>query len=339
MGEKMNIYDISEKAGVSIATVSRVLNGNEKVSEKTRKKVLKVMEETGYKPNAFARGLGLDSMRTVGIMCADSSDSYLANAVYFLEQELRSHQYDVLLCCTGYEQEAREKYAELLISKRVDAVIMVGSNFVSAESKENKYIKKLAEQIPVLLLNGYIKGNNIYSVACNDKEIQYQVTKAFLAADEKAVLYLARRMSYGAKQKIAGFKKACEEARVVVKEEQIIQYNGDVVAVKEMLLKRLKNNQEYRVILCADDELAIGALKYAKEAGRKIPEDLQIVGFNNSVMSLCCEPELTSVDNKLNATCTNAVELLMKVLGGEETESKIIIPAEIINRNTTKIKL
>ncbi len=82
----MNIYDVSKHAGVSIATVSRVLNGNPNVSEKTRNKVLNVMAELGYTPNVFARGLGLNTMQTIGIMCSDSSDPYLANAIYYLEQ-------------------------------------------------------------------------------------------------------------------------------------------------------------------------------------------------------------------------------------------------------------
>ena len=85
----MNIYDVSERANVSIATVSRVINGNPNVSEKTRNRVLAVMEELGYTPNVFARSLGLGTMRTIGIMCADSSDPWLAGAIYYLEQELR----------------------------------------------------------------------------------------------------------------------------------------------------------------------------------------------------------------------------------------------------------
>ena len=87
----MNIYDVSKKAGVSIATVSRVMNGNDNVSEKTKQRVLSVMEELGYTPNVFARGLGLNSMNTIGVMCTDSSDIYLANAVYYIERELRSY--------------------------------------------------------------------------------------------------------------------------------------------------------------------------------------------------------------------------------------------------------
>ena len=89
----MNIYDVSERAGVSIATVSRVLNGNSNVSEKTRQKVLTVIKEIGYTPNIFARGLGLNTMQTIGIMCSDSSDIFLSNAVYFLEQNLRKNGY------------------------------------------------------------------------------------------------------------------------------------------------------------------------------------------------------------------------------------------------------
>ena len=84
----INIYDVSKKAGVSIATVSRVLNGNTRVSEKTRDKVINAMKELDYTPNVFARGLGLNTMKTIGIMCIDSSDIYLANAVYYLEPTL-----------------------------------------------------------------------------------------------------------------------------------------------------------------------------------------------------------------------------------------------------------
>ncbi len=128
----MNIYDISQLAGVSIATVSRVINGSDRVSARTRQKVLRVIEENGYTPNAFARGLGLNTMHTVGLLCADSSDPYLAQAVYNLEQELRLNGYDCLLCCTGYARETKEKYLDLLLSKRVDGLIFVGSQFTES---------------------------------------------------------------------------------------------------------------------------------------------------------------------------------------------------------------
>ena len=133
----MTIYDVSKKAGVSIATVSRVLNGSSNVSAATRKKVLAVIEACDYTPNAFARGLGLNSMNTIGILCADSSDLYLANAVYHIEKELRANNYNCILCCTGYKFEDKQKYLNLLVNKKVDSVVLVGSNFVSNNDKDN----------------------------------------------------------------------------------------------------------------------------------------------------------------------------------------------------------
>ena len=98
----MNIYDIAELSGVSIATVSRVVNDSPKVSEKTKMKVRAVMEANNYTPNVFARGLGLNSMKTVGIVCPDVSDDYMAGSVAYLEKRLRSYGYDCILYCSGY---------------------------------------------------------------------------------------------------------------------------------------------------------------------------------------------------------------------------------------------
>ena len=164
----MNIYDISEKSGVSIATVSRVLNGSAHVSEKTRQKVLAVMEEEGYQPNAFARGLGLNTMKVIGILYSDSSDTFLSSAIYHLERNFRSHGYDSLLCCTGYILEDRQKYTQWILSKRVDALVLVGSHFVEENEDDNAYIRAAASQVPVAILGARLAGENIYCSLCDD---------------------------------------------------------------------------------------------------------------------------------------------------------------------------
>lgn len=144
----MNIYDISRKTGVSTATVSRVINGSSNISEKTRAKVLEAIDKYGYTPNVFARGLGLNTMKTVGIMCADSSDPYLAQAVYYVEENLRRHNYDVILSCTGYDHDIKERQMKMLLSKRVDAVILAGSNYAEASDELNSYIVEAAKKFP-----------------------------------------------------------------------------------------------------------------------------------------------------------------------------------------------
>ena len=188
----MNIYDVSKKAGVSIATVSRVLNGNANVSDKTKNKVLVAMKELDYTPNIFARGLGLNTMKTIGIMCSDSSDTYLANAVYYLEQELRRHNYDSILCCTGQDSETKKKYLDLLISKRVDGIILAGSQFVlNQPGSDNRYILNAAKEVPIVLASGFYPANNLFRHS-NDTAAVYDATSRLIAAGRRQIVYLYR---------------------------------------------------------------------------------------------------------------------------------------------------
>lgn len=333
----MNIYDVSERAGVSIATVSRVLNGNSRVSEKTRAKVLAVMEEMGYTPNAFARGLGLNTMKTIGILCVDSSDQFMASAVYFIEQELRNYGYDVILCCTGYEWETKKKYMELLLSKRVDAVILIASSFVEQTKEKNRYILEAAERVPVIVLNGYLEGNNIYCALCDDTEAVCRVTKAYLGAGKENILYIGRRLSYSGICKRDGFIRAYEEMGVKLRKNQILMLDVTIEELRDLLIERAKQGIREEVILACDEEIAIGAVKYAGALGISIPEELEIVGYNNSKLSICSEPELTSVDNKLEFSCMNAVHMLMKVLDGVQVPARTVVSADIVVRRTTMV--
>jgi LacI family transcriptional regulator/LacI family asc operon transcriptional repressor len=335
----MNIYDISNKAGVSIATVSRVINGNSNVSEKTKKKVLDVIEECGYTPNAFARGLGLNSMKTVGIMCADSSDPYIASAIFLIEQELRRNNYDALLCCTGYELEDKQKYINLLLSKHIDAIILIGSNFVEADDKMNAYIKEAAKSVPISIINGALSGENIYCTICDDHRAVYEATLALQESGCKEILYLYNAKSYSGNKKLSGYLAAMALETKNIKRDDYIQYiKGDILDVKDHLNNLYHHKLTFDAIITADDLLAIGALKFAKANNLSVPEQLSIIGYNNSIISQCSDPELTSIDNKLDTVCSNCIATLMSVLRGQDAPLKTVFSAELIERNTTRFR-
>jgi len=167
----MNIYDIAQKAGVSIATVSRVINGNPSVSKKTREKVTKVMDELGYTPNVFARGLMVNSMKTIGVMTVDVRDLYYARAIQTIESVMRLRGYDVILCSTSTDIEEKRKYLKLLLQKSVDGIILVGSIF--KEKDDNSHIIEASEKVPVVIINGDIHAKNIYTILNDDCEGVY----------------------------------------------------------------------------------------------------------------------------------------------------------------------
>lgn len=333
----MTIYDISEKAGVSIATVSRVLNGSSNVSENTKQKVLDVIEKYEYKPNAFARGLGLNTMKTIGIMCADSSDLFLAKTIYYIEQKLRANGYDSILCCTGYNLENKINCMNLLITKKVDGIILAGSNFVHANEADNKYISDAASQVPVMIINATFDAPNVYSVLSDDFSSMYDAATQMIDAGLTDILYFYNSNSYSGRKKLAGYRAAMAE-RGLLKDHLIQFYQGfheDIPAMTKHLLKLHEKGISFHGLIGSDDNLALAGIKYAKELNLKIPEDLSIIGYNNSMLAHCCEPELSSIDNKLETMCQHLITTLMGVLGDNEMPKKTVFSGELIKRGTT----
>ncbi len=334
----LTIYDISKKAGVSIATVSRVLNDSDNVRPATRKKVMDVIEKYDYTPNAFARGMGLNSIRTIGILCADSSDLFLAKAVYYLEQELQANGYDSILCCTGYNLDAKKNYVNLILSKKVDGLILVGSNFIGTTEEENQYIKDGSTQVPIMLLNASFDYPNVYSTTCDDFSTMYEATSAMLNAGISDILYLYNSHSYSGKKKLGGFKAAMEGAHITNYEHLIHCYDGnnqDLSEMESFVEKIAKSGKKFHGVITSDDSLAIGAIKYAQNHGLNVPEDLSVIGYNDSMLTGCCTPELTSIDNKLETQTHQLVQTLLGVLSGNEMPKKSVFSGRLIERGTT----
>lgn len=334
----MTIYDISEKAGVSTATVSRVLNGSARVSPATRRKVLDVIDACGYAPNAFARGLGLHSLQTIGILCPDSSDHFLAKAVYYLEQELQEHGYESLLCCTGYNREVRRRYVDLILSKKVDSIILVGSDFIGTTKDENRYIREVSAQVPIMLLNAAYDYPNVYSILCDDYASMYEAAVAMMDAGITDILYLYNSLSYSGRRKLDGFTAAMQARGIVDYERRIHRYTGDpqqMNAVADFMAAAAKKSPPFHGVIASEDPLAIGAMKYAAQRGIHVPQELSVIGYNNSMLTTCCTPELTSVDNRLKTQTHRLVETLLGVLSGEEMPKQSVFSGTLIRRGST----
>lgn len=334
----MTIYDISKKAGVSIATVSRVLNGSDKVRPATKKKVMDIIEKYEYAPNAFARGLGLHSLRTIGILCADSSDPFLAKAVYYLEQELQANGYESLLCCTGYNLDIKRNYVNLILSKKVDSIILVGSNFIGTTEEENQYIKDVSSQVPIMLLNASFDYPNVYSTLCDDYSSMQEAANAMLDAGIIDILYLYNSNSYSGRKKLGGFEAAMQARGICGYEKLIHFYDGEPDRLNDMadFVERIaKKAPPFHGVIAADDSLAIGSIKYARRHGLNVPQDLSVIGYNNSMLTACSTPELTSVDNRLENQTHQLVQTLLGVLAGEEMPKKSVFSGKLIKRGTT----
>ena len=333
----MNIYDIAKLADVSIATVSRVVNNSPKVSQKTKEKVLAVMKENEYTPNAFARGLGLGTMKTVGIICPNIDDIYMAKAVSYLESNLHDHGYDCILGCSGFKQEEKENHVKLLLSKKIDTLILVGSTYAGKgkDESDTDYIREAAEQASVFMINAKVAGDNIYCTYADDFQATYEVTKAYLRRGKEKILFMYDSDSFSARQKMAGYEAALQDAGYPVLGNLKFKTKNDIEYTKNMLLEYNKV-LDFDSVLATEDGIAVGAIKYAKIKELSIPEELSVTGYNNSILALASDPELTSVDSKLGMMCKKTVERMISLLENEkQIEKNVCVPCEIVRRCTT----
>lgn len=329
----MTIYDIARSCNVSIATVSRVLNGSHKVSKQTRDKVLAMMAKQNYTPNAFARGLGLDSMKMIGILCTDVADPFFAKAVSLVEFDLKKRGFDVLLACTGNALEDKKKYLHVLLEKRVDAILLIGSPF--RENEDNTHIENAAQQVPILIINGLVEHPNIYCVLCDEQEAMLKNVELLHRQGFHEILYLYDALTFGGQQKLSGYRQGLKSCGLSEDKKLFHKIPKTMEAAIQITQNLLQQNIKFSAAIAAEDLLAIGIQKATRSAGLSIP----IIGFNNSILAKCTTPELTSVDNRLDVLCPTAVEQLLEILSGNEVPQKTIIPAQIIERESFKFSI
>ncbi len=326
----MTIYDIAKSCGVSIATVSRVINGSDKVSEKTRQKVLQAIQEQNYSPNPFARGLGLNSMKMIGILCTDIADAFYAKAVSLVEHDLRERGLDVILGCTGVELSGKKKYLELMLQKHVDAIILIGSPY--REEGSNDHLAKVAQEVPIITINSLIELPNIYCVICDEAAGITQSVRELAASGCQHILYLFDRLSYSGQRKLQGYRKGLADAGLKDDDKLVCQVGRDILPAYKATEKLLQQGVAFDAIIASEDVVAVGAQKALSAHGKRLP----VIGCNNSVLAECATPSLTSIDNRLEILCPAAVDVLTKVLenGENAAPSKTIYPAVIVHRES-----
>ncbi len=220
----------------------------------------------------------------------------------------------------------------------MDAVILVGSHFISLDAKENEYIRNAAKQVPVLLLNGELDGPGIFYCSSDSYRAAKEATLALIDEGVTDLLYYYDAQSYCGKKKQAGFTDACEERGI--KGTFQLLYVGerdDIDDVASRLDRLCESGIRFNGIVASEDYLAVGALKFAKRNGIHVPKELQVIGYNNSLLGRCCEPELTSIYNHLEDLCDQLSDAAVCILEKGTFPEKKVSRCELIKRGSTRI--
>ena len=328
----MNIYDIAKEAGVSIATVSRVINNKGTVTEATRKKVEAVLEKSGYTPSAIARGMVSKSMKTVAVLTIDIRVPHYAQQAYTIEQAFSHRGYEVILCNTGGGVEATIRYLRAVMEKQVDGVILVGSIF-SAIGRDPR-VEALLRHVPVVLSNGRLDLPNVSSVCLDDEAGAALAVEHMVARGKKNLWYVKDRETAGAAAKQVGFLKACARYGDQVR-GRVIETEFSVEGGKQAAKNLLASCRSFDGVICGEDETAVGVIKGLTGMGLRIPRDVSVSGYNNSTYAQMCDPRLTSIDNKPEQVALMCVQLLERMMDGESGGTVQIFTPELVVGQTT----
>jgi len=328
------IKDVAKRANVSIATVSRILNNQPGYSEKTKAKVLEIINELGYQPNAVARGLINRRTHTIGILFPSLSSLFSGKLLSGVEKIAHEKESSVIACHTQSKGSKTMKYLHMLNEKRIDGLI-----FTSELLKEEyyEYIKKIG--IPAVLLATESFAFPLPYVKVNDHHASYAAVQYLIKKGHTKIGMISGIPSdpIAGKPRIQGYEQALEDYQLEVNKDYIARGDGFKFEEGKAAFKQLiTKSPDLTAIFCASDELAIGAISQAYEMGLNVPDDVSIIGYDNLQIAEMSVPPLTTVAQPLEKMGEVATNLLFKMLEeSTEVESKIM-SHQIIERGSVK---
>ena len=331
----MNIYDIAEKCGVSIATVSRVLNNNPNVSATTRARIMAVIEEANYTPSQVARNLGNGTamaptaattaapLSAVGVLCPDLTDLRNATVVAAVEKHLRAAGKSVLLIgCDSSSEAATLNH----MAGNVEAIVYVGPQ---ARPAANDPIAAAAATTPVLVVDGYVDAPNVCCVRANVRGAVVELIQQILRRQRRRILMLVGDKTCTCSEMVGGYEDAYAAASLTVDPELVIAMENTPEQVNTCLKRLLINRVSFDAVLCTDSVLALSAQKALQRTGLNLP----IVGLSDSLAARCSSPALTCADCDMDALCAAVCQRLDCLLAGTPAEDALI-PTHLNERDT-----
>lgn len=326
----ITIYDVAGAAKVSLATVSRVMNNPEKVNPETRDKVLQVIKELGYRPNAIARGLASRKTTTVGIVMADVSRASTSQLLGGIIDIAKQYDYAIKIFSMGESEDIKE-IMRAVVAEQVDGILFLNDE-LDAEQMEMAINHIKDAQIPLVLCNVLYKDEDVPSVSIDYENATYKITKDLIEMGRRDIYLTSTVRMYSVNvHKEKGYYRAMEESGL---KPLIFRTSGDVYVNKLHFQEFLKNNK-VDAMIAVRDSIAVSFLNEAIKLGFSIPKDISVIGLQNTKYAILSRPNLTCVDTPVYDIGAVSMRLLTKFMKHEEvSDVKVVLPYHVVERES-----
>lgn len=329
---KATIYDIAEKANVSISTVSRVFNGNASVSKKTRRKVEKAMEELNYIPNALARSLVNRSSNTIGVVVSDITNPFFTEVIEGIENYLNSQGFTVFLSSSRYGVEKENLYISQMMEKRVDGLIVFNTC-----SEEASIIGRIKNIIPVVTVQSALSETDC--VNTTDETGAYNAVDYLIKQGHTKIAFLVYSLENSTVgNRLKGYYNAHRDNGVEINEKYVRYSDFTPYCGYHMTNEILDQMPEVTAIFTYNDHLAVSAYYAIQMKGLRIPDDISIVGYDNIELASLVKPALTTVEQPTYEIGKSAAELVVSRIrdSRKSAHHTVLLPTKLIVRNSVK---
>jgi len=287
----VTMTDVAERAGVSIATVSHVINDTRTVTDETRARVLAVIEELGYRPNRLARSLVRGETHTLGLILPDNANPFFAEIARGVEDTSFENGYNVILCNSYNDLEKELRYTDVLIEKQVDGIL-----FVSAGMSTEHVCALQAQRMPVVIVDRDIPDVLVDKVLTDNVHGGWLATGHLVELGHRRIACITGPSDVTpSAERITGYRQALEESGIDVDDALVVKGDFQCESGYQRTHGLLSLDDPPTAVFACNDLMAIGAISAAVDAGRRVPMDLSVVGYDNIYLSAFANPPLTTV--------------------------------------------
>lgn len=334
--QSVTIYTVAREARVSMATVSRVVNGNPNVKPATRQKVLDVIKELNYRPNAVARGLASKRSTTVGVVIPDITNDYFAKLALGIDDIASMYKYNMILTNSDADDHKSLQVVRSMMAKQVDGIIFMGHDI-----SEELIQEFTASPIPVVVAGSVINDAALPSVRINYHDATQEATQFLLNhGNQKIALVVGSKTStINATRRIPGYQAALTAAGLSYDENLVFEAHNSYNQGYQLATKIVK--QGITAAFVSDDGIAAGLLNGLTDAGIKVPADFELIAANDTKLTEITRPKMTSITQPLYDIGAVSMRLLTKLMGNDDQESEpqdqsVVLQHGLEERQTTR---
>ncbi len=330
-----NIKDVAKKAGVSITTVSRAFNGYPDISEETRKKIIEVAHELSYRPNAVARSLVKKESRTFGYIVSGLDKkvkhTIIQDTLCGIYDYAGKIDYEILMFTVDSKKQLKKSYMQFAKEHSLSGIIIQG-----LRTDDEYYQEVMRSKLPCVLIDIKSENNRAGSVSIDNISASSDAVDLLIKNGHKNIAFVNGKIATSvSKLRLEGYLRRIKEENIEINDKYIITANFSETEAYEKMLKFIPDNPEVTAVFCASDLMAIGAMKAIEELGKRVPEDIAVIGFDDILISGYTKPTLTTVHQDFYKMGFEASEMLYKIVKNNIQPYEKITPYEIIIRQST----